>query len=418
MAFKKPNKTNAAMSGLTGAGNVSSWSASQNQTAAQLMGIYTGAGMSKAGAAGLIGNQMQESSLSDTAPGGGLSQWIGSRYAALKTFAASISQPVNSVTAQGNFAVHELKTQYPQLWSMLTTTNDPQAAALAISQQYERPAAAAANNPNRQAQAQLAFDGVSGAPQAPASTSGNGGNSGGNSGGYSPLDALMSFVSGDFQTLAGQLAGLAVTMVKDTAIGIGDLVIVPFWHWNQRAAQQYWIMMTDPTQAVWMLPGTAVFWGFGYWLLWTDPDAKGLTPQPVPRARLARHVRDAQSLPARRGLVKPKDVLKRTIKKPKPTVSRAVIMQTGTMQATRHERVTVSGQHGSISRQPIDRTGEVRETAQQREGQAGQAREAQAPPPTTTKPHEEHRTGSVSLPDRRGGTQGSSGTGRKAGSRA
>lgn len=406
-ARKGPTKTDTLQQALGVAGNVPGWSGDMNRIGAQLMAIYTGSGMSKAGAAGMLGNQVQESGLNPNAPGGGLSQWIGARAGALRAYASSIGKPVNSVEAQGNFTVHELKTGYPQLWAMLTTVSDPQAAALAISSQYERPAAWAANNRNRQAQALAAFTGVSGAPQA---TGGNSGTSGGGGSGFSPLDALMSFVTGDFQTLAGQFASLAFTMIKDTAIGFGDLIIVPWWHWNQRAVMNYWYNMTDPTEAVWMLPGTAVFWGFGYWLLWTDPDHKGLAPQPAQRARLARHVRDAQGVPARFDLVKPKDVRKRTIKKPKSTYSRATIMQTGTMRATRHERVTISGQHrsltdgGDISSVPVERAGTVRETAGGTpRGERGtrEPRDEAEGVSAGTQPNAQHRTGDIPLPRRR-----------------
>jgi hypothetical protein len=411
----KSTKTDGLKASLGASGTVGEWSATQNQVAAQLMTIYTSAGMSKAGAAGLIGNQMQESGLDPNAPGGGLSQWIGARGAAMRSYASSIAKPANSVEAQGNFAVQELRTGYPQLWSYLTTASDPAAAALAISNQYERPAAWAANNANRQRQAQLAFSGVAGAP---VGNTGNTGNSGGGGGsGFSPLDALVSFATGDFQTLAGQFASLAFTMLKDTAIGIGDLLIVPWWHWNQRAVQNYWYMMTDPTQAVWMLPGTAVFWGFGYWLLWTDPDQKGFAPQPVQRSRLARHVRAAQAVPARFDLVKPKDVGKRTIRKPKPTISRAEITQTGTMRATRVERVTVSGQHRSItdsgdtSNVSIERAGTAGRKSQQ--GQFGQVEDAADA--THRESNAEHRAGRVPL-SRRGtaiGTHPTSGRGTR-----
>lgn len=396
---KGPTKTDTLQQALGASGQVAGWSADMNRTGAQLMGIYTGAGMSKAGAAGMIGNQVQESSLNPNAPGGGLSQWIGARYGALRAYASSIGKPVNSVEAQGNFVVQELTSGYPQLFAYLRTVSDPKAAALAISQQYERPASWAANNANRQAQAQAAFDGVSGAPQ---STGGNSGTGGGGGGGFSPLDALVSFATGDFQTLAGQMASLAFTMIKDTAIGLGDLIIVPWWHWNQRAVQNYWYNMTDPKQAVWQLPATAVFWGFGYWLLWTDPDQKGLMPQPAQRARLGRHIRNAQAVPARFDLVKPKDVKKRTIRKPKPTVSRAVITQTGTMRATRVERVTVSGQHRSLtdgtdSNISIRRAGEVEPRTSRSDRQA-EARQAEAAPTVTDT---EHRTGRNALPRRR-----------------
>lgn len=107
--------------------------------ATQLMSAFTAAGMTKAGAAGMIGNWTQESSLNPSAAGGLLGQWQGDRMAALQSFAASSGQPATNPTVQARFAVHELQSGYPQLWKMLQSTNDPAGAATAISQQYERP---------------------------------------------------------------------------------------------------------------------------------------------------------------------------------------------------------------------------------------------------------------------------------------
>lgn len=135
--------------------------------ASELMSAFTGAGMSKAGAAGMIGNWTQESALDPSAAGGLLGQWQGDRMSALQNYAAKIGKPVTSADAQALFAVHELQTGYPQLWATLRTTNDPTTAATAISQQYERPGIPMLQN--RIAAAQKAM-GLSGSTSASGST--------------------------------------------------------------------------------------------------------------------------------------------------------------------------------------------------------------------------------------------------------
>lgn len=118
------------------------------------------AGASKAGAAGIIGNFQQESSLNPSSAGGLLGQWQGPRMTALQQFAQQQGKPVTDPVVQTQFAVHELQTQYPQLWSMLRTTGNPQQAALAVSQQYERPGNP--QNQNRESYAAQAFSQLSG----------------------------------------------------------------------------------------------------------------------------------------------------------------------------------------------------------------------------------------------------------------
>lgn len=222
-------------------------------------------------------------------------------------------------------------------------------------------------------------------------------NPGGGGGPSSILDLLTSPVD----TIGSWLAEIAINLTKDIAIGIADVIIIPAWHWNQRAVYQYQAMMfhdKSGKQILW----TALFWGGGYWLLFTDPNAKSITPQPVRNSRLARHTRSLQSLPARHTLVKPKDVKTKTPKKPKEIQSRAAVTQTGTMTTYRHATVKVSGTHARPQAEPTESKLPVEET------------NVNPPEQNSTRPlpRSEHRTGSRPLPNRRGATQGNSGTSR------
>lgn len=365
------------------------WTDQQANVARQVMVEFMVAGASPAGASGVVGNWYQESALNPNEGGGYLAQWLGARLAALQTFASQIGAPITSVEAQSRFAIHEMKSSYPALWNLLSTTKDPRAAALAISSQYERPAAWAANNANRANQAAAAYQYLAGGINAKdianiQSTSTSGGGSGGGGGPSSVLDLLTSPVN----QLGGWLASIAFHLIKDTAIAIGDDLILPFWHWNQRAVDNY-MANVKGNELLW----TATFWGFGYALLFTDPETGNLRPAPVRRSRLARHVRGAQSVPARFSLVKPKDVERKTPKKPKPHISRATITQTGTMRAIRNAPVRITGTHvrdrehnGNRSEVPIERAGT-------RAGESEGARDT-----SRGESHAINRTGNDSLP--------------------
>ena len=130
------------------------------------------AGMTPAGAAGAMGNAYAESalrannaqdgmtSLSDEAYtaavdngtyarftsdsiGYGLFQWTyWSRKKALLNFAKANGVSVGNEAMQIKFFVHELKSEYPALWTFLCATNDVDAATSRICLEYERPAVA------------------------------------------------------------------------------------------------------------------------------------------------------------------------------------------------------------------------------------------------------------------------------------
>ena len=135
--------------------------------------IYTqliNAGLSKAGACGVMGNMNAESAmrannaqdgmtkLSDAeytsgvdngtytnfvrdAVGYGLCQWTyWTRKQELYNYAKSKGTSIGDETMQVEFALHELKNNYPTLWKFLCTTDNVHDAAARICTEYERPA--------------------------------------------------------------------------------------------------------------------------------------------------------------------------------------------------------------------------------------------------------------------------------------
>jgi hypothetical protein len=142
------------------------------------------AGMSPAGACGLMGNMNAESAmrannaqdgmtkLTDAeytaqtdngtytnfvrdAVGYGLCQWTyWTRKQALLNFAKQKGVSIGDESMQVEFAIQELKTGYPGLWSYLCTTSDVNTAASRICKEYERPAI---NNIDVRASAGLRF---------------------------------------------------------------------------------------------------------------------------------------------------------------------------------------------------------------------------------------------------------------------
>ena len=128
------------------------------------------AGLSKAGACGLMGNMNAESAmrsnnaqdgmtkLSDAeytagvdngtytnfvrdAVGYGLCQWTyWTRKQELYNFARAKGVSIGNETMQVEFAVQEIQKGYPDLWKFLCTTDNVQEAASRICKEYERPA--------------------------------------------------------------------------------------------------------------------------------------------------------------------------------------------------------------------------------------------------------------------------------------
>ena len=142
------------------------------------------AGLSKAGACGLMGNMQAESAmrannaqdgmtkLSDAeytagvdngtytnfvrdAVGYGLCQWTyWTRKQGLYNYAKSKGVSIGNEAMQAEYAVQEIKSGYPSLWKFLCTTSDVSEAASRVCIEYERPAV---NNIGVRASAGLKF---------------------------------------------------------------------------------------------------------------------------------------------------------------------------------------------------------------------------------------------------------------------
>jgi hypothetical protein len=169
------------------------------------------------------------------------------------------------------------------------------------------------------------------------------------------LEIIQDLLTGNITDLGAKAALASLQIFKDVGIGFIDLLVAPAWHWNQRATAFYTQVVINPKNVAekgdyqWAFAWTAAFWGIGYVLLWTESDSGTLKPAPVHRSRLASHVRRAQALPARRSLIKPKNVKEHTPKKPPVTFSTAYVEQRGTMTTSRPRQVKVHGSTGSES---------------------------------------------------------------------
>lgn len=138
-------------------------------SAADIYNRLRAAGLSAAGACGLMGNLKAESSmisniaqrglteLSDGAytamfdrspaacvrdeVGYGLAQWTyPSRKQGLWDFAKARGKSVGDEAVQTDYIIHELKNEFTGLWSFLCATGDIYSAADRVCREYERPA--------------------------------------------------------------------------------------------------------------------------------------------------------------------------------------------------------------------------------------------------------------------------------------
>jgi hypothetical protein len=112
-------------------------------------------GLTPIAAAGVVGNLQQESSLNAGEAGGGLAQWIGSRWNALEAFASRLGLSPSSQSAQLQYLVSDLKSNYASTLAAINAASSPEQAATIFSDQYERPGVP--DLANRQGYAQSAY---------------------------------------------------------------------------------------------------------------------------------------------------------------------------------------------------------------------------------------------------------------------
>ena len=97
MADHGKNMIDGLILGITG--SLPGLTAAQTKVAATLMQIFTSAGLTKSGAAAIVGNWVQESSLNPNEPGGLLGQWQGSRLTNEHAYAAKHHEAGDHVEA-------------------------------------------------------------------------------------------------------------------------------------------------------------------------------------------------------------------------------------------------------------------------------------------------------------------------------
>jgi hypothetical protein len=126
---------------------------SGSNNAQKIWNFLTSKGLSPGAAAGIMGNLQQESSLNPGVNADGLAQWGGSRRTAMQNYARSVGLPSNSLEAQLGYLWQELSTGSGGLSVNQINNLSPSQAALLFSNNFERPAAWAANNSGRQSYA-------------------------------------------------------------------------------------------------------------------------------------------------------------------------------------------------------------------------------------------------------------------------
>lgn len=111
-------------------------------------------GLNDTAAAGVMGNMSQESGMNPSIAGGGLMQWIGSRWTALVRYANSRGLDPHTEKAQVGYFGQELSAGNEGITlGGLNSQASPQAAALYVSTHFERPNPAYANNAHRESEA-------------------------------------------------------------------------------------------------------------------------------------------------------------------------------------------------------------------------------------------------------------------------
>ena len=144
-------------------------------------------GWSKEQAAGIVGNLIQESglnpeSIGDGGTSGGIAQWHNERWEALKDFAAARGTDWTDYDTQLEYLDYELKHNERAAGDALRLSGTAEGSAQIFSDMFERPAAEAANNEGRRANAAEVYgymdEYANGAPEAHSNDGAHGGGGG------------------------------------------------------------------------------------------------------------------------------------------------------------------------------------------------------------------------------------------------
>lgn len=167
------------------------------------------------------------------------------------------------------------------------------------------------------------------------------------------LSEAFSYLT-NFRKL-GQLAAEAMAwFIRLLAKAIWDYVIAPLGHWSERAVSFYWVnyfstgaekgsgfgyRLRENAATI-----TVLFWGIGYAVLWSD--GTGTQMVSADESLMGQGIKGIEGAIARRNLVKPKDVKKKTPSKPKAKTSSIPIERQETYSVARKRPVSVTNQHG------------------------------------------------------------------------
>lgn len=183
------------------------------------------------------------------------------------------------------------------------------------------------------------------------------------------------------------IASIYAYVLKLIFKAIWKYVIAPVLHWHQRAVLIFYRdTLTEKTGVKGFV--TLSFWATGYAILWSkvDGEDKSLVTDPV-HTPLGRVLRGFSNTAARRKLVKPKDVQKKTPTKPEPTASTAGLMSEGSTSVRRTRTV-------KVGREDVrDHTGAGTDTGTSPEGTNGSAA-AESAAETVAPEHREPRVDS------------------------
>lgn len=107
-------------------------------TPGEIVASLMQAGLTRAAAAGIAGNAMQESSDNPGDAGGNLFQWQGDRQSALQSYASKHGLSPNSAQANLGYLIQDLNGPYSGLKAQLNKAGSAGDAAVLFEQQYER----------------------------------------------------------------------------------------------------------------------------------------------------------------------------------------------------------------------------------------------------------------------------------------
>lgn len=178
-------------------------------------------------------------------------------------------------------------------------------------------------------------------------------------------------------SILGKLvAEASVWMLKTFGKAFYQYIVLPPWHWSERASQYYWnntVLDSDNSgQGIdqYGLVITAFAWTAGYSILFGKAEQPRSLSAPSRETPLARTIQSGTNLVARRALTPAKEVEKKTPSKPKQAWSSAELDTLRTLSVERRRPVTVASTptEGDVDSRIERET--IREVTKQREREA------------------------------------------------